>query len=212
MADADTIVVLDNLTFTQQTDSVLYGIDSATISAVLTRAIVIPFSASQARVIFNNMFDPDGSTIACRVRLTEVTSITVPTKIETLQALEWTDIAQGGVVETGSIDVSSDFESTLHIDCCLSSITAHTGTEIIVQIASEASVDDAWTTLVSFIGPIGTAIDGVVHTESASGQKVISITNPVAEGFDWDGKFSFMKNTAIATSEIIYQTEHGADA
>ncbi len=208
---ADTVTILDNLTFTQQVDSVLYGIDSATVSAVGTYAIAMPFSASQARVIFNNQFDPDGSTVACRVRLSEVTSISTPTKIETTQALEWTDVAQAGVIETGTINLSADFDSTLHIDCCLSSTTAHTGTEIIVQIASEAGVDDAWTTLVSFIGPTGTAIDGVVHTESASGQKVISITNPVAEGFDWDGKFNFIKNTAIATSEIVYQVSHTAD-
>ena len=209
---ADTITILDGLVHTQQqTTASLYDIDSATISAVGTFPIAMPFSASQARVIFNNQFDPNGSTVACRVRLSEVTSITVPTKIETVQALEWTDLAQAGVLETGTIDLSADFDSTLHIDCCLSSTTAHTGTEIIVQIASEAAVDDAWTTLRAFLGPIGTAISAAMPAEEASGQTVIGLTNPVTNNFDNDGKFKFFKNGTIANSEIVYQVSNSGD-
>lgn len=209
---ADTITILDALTHTQQqTTAVLYDIDDADASAVGTFAIAMPFSASQARVIFNNQFDPDGSTVACRVRLTEVTSITTPTKIETTQSLEWTDLAQAGVTETQSIDVSADFDSTLHIDCCLSSTTAHTGTEIIVQIASEAGVDDAWTTLVAFVGLIGTAISAAMPAEEAAGQTVIGLTNPVANNFDNDGKFKFFKNGTIANSEIVFQVSNSGD-
>ena len=209
---ADTITILDGLRhIQQQTTAVLYDIDNAVTSAVGTFAIAVPFSASQARVIFNNQFDPDGSTVACRVRLTEVTSITVPTKIETIQALEWTDVAQAGVTETGTIDISADFDSTLHVDCCLSSTTAHTGTEIIVQIASEAAVDDAWTTLVSFIGPTGTAISAAMPAEEAAGQTVIGLTNPVTNNFDNDGKFKFFKNGTIANSEIVFQVSNSGD-
>ena len=210
---ADTITILNGLVHAQNTadSATLYDIDSATVAAVGTFPIAMPFSASQARVIFNNQFDPDGSTVASRVRLTEVTSITVPTKIETIQALEWTDVAQAGVVETGTIDLSADFDSTLHIDCCLSSTTAHTGTEIIVQIASEAAVNDAWTTLVSFIGPTGTAISAVLPSNEAAAQTIISITNPVTNNFDNDGKFKFMKNGTIANSEIVYQISNSGD-
>lgn len=221
MADADTIVVLDNLTHTQQTNAVLYTIDTAADSVVGTWAIPIPLSASQVRVIFNNNYDPDGMAVTVRVRVTQTTGMTTTgvTKTETTQALEWTaipgNVTDGtDIKETGSIDVSDSRATTLHIDCCLSEAGAHTGTEIRVQIASEAGVDDAWTDLVpSFIGPVGTvATAGVIHTESASGQTVISLTNPVASGFDWVGKDIFILNNTVANSEIAYEVEFGADA
>lgn len=211
---ADTITILDGLTHTQeQTTAVLYDIDNATVSAVGTYAIHVPLSASQARVIFNNKYDPDGSTVACRVRVTQTTGMTTTgiTKTETTQSLEWTDVAQGGVTETGTIDVSDSRGTTLHIDCCLSSTTAHTGTQIIVQIASEAGVDDAWTTLNQFVGPTGTAISAAMPAEEAIGQTVIGLTNPVTNNFDNDGKFKFFKNGTIANSEIVFQVSNSGD-
>lgn len=211
---ADTITILDGLTHTQeQTTASLYDIDHATNSVVGTWAIYIPISASQVRVIFNNKYDSDGSTVACRVRVTQTTGMTTTgiTKTETTQSLEWTDVAQGAVQETGTIDVSDSRATTLHIDCCLSSTTAHTGTEIIVQIASEASVDDAWTTLSRFISPIGTAISAVMPAEEAVGQTEIGLTNPVTNNFDNDGKFKFFKNGTIANSEIVFQVSNSGD-
>lgn len=209
---ANTIIILDGLAHAQNTadSATLYDIDSATQSAVYTQPIAIPISASQYRVIFNNQYDPDGSTIACRVRRTGMTNITSPTKVEA-QDMEWTDVAQAGVVETGSIDVSGSWDTTIHIDCCLSNTTAHTGTEIIVQIASEAAVDDAWTTIASFLGPIGTAISAVLPANEAAEQTEISLTAPVANNFDNDGKFKFMKNDTIADSEIVYQISNSGD-
>lgn len=220
MADADTIVIQDNLTHTQEVNAVLYTIDTATGSVVGTYAIHIPLSASQARVLFNNNYDANGMEAMVRVRLTKVTGMTTTgiTKTENTEPLAWTvipgNVTDGtDITETGTIDVSASRGSTLHIDCCISEAGAHTGTEIIVQVASEAGVDDAWTTLTKFIGPIGTAATaGVIHTESASGQKIISLTNPVASGFDWVGKFIFIKNNTPANSEIVYETVFGADA
>ena len=220
MADADTIVIQDNLTHTQQTNAVLFTIDSATGSVVGTYPIHCPLSASQARVLFNNNFDPDGMEAMVRVRVTQTTGMTTTgvTKTETTEALAWTvipgNVTDGtDITETGTIDVSDSRSTTIHIDCCISEAGAHTGTEIIVQVASEAGVDDAWTDLARFVGPVGTAATGgVIHTESASGQKIISLTNPVASGFDWNGKFIFIKNNTPANSEIVYQTVFGADA
>lgn len=212
---ADTITILDGLTHTQeQTTASLYDIDSATASAVGTWAIHVPLPASQVRVIFNNVYDPDGSTVAVRVRVTQTTGMTTTgiTKTETTQALEWTDVAQAGVTETGTIDVSDSRATMLHIDCCLSSTTAHTGTEIIVQMASEAGVDDAWTDIVpGFTGPTGTAISAAMPAEEAAGQTVIGLTNPVTNNFDNDGKFKFFKNGTIANSEIVFQVSNSGD-
>ena len=221
MADADTIVILDNLAHTQQTNAVLFTIDSATVSNCATYSIHIPLSASQARVIFNNNFDPDGMAVAVRVRLTLTTGMTTTgvTKTENTEALAWTlipgNVTDGtDILETGTIDVSGSRSTTLHIDMAIAEAGAHTGTEIRVQVASEAGVDDSWTDVGgAFIGPTGTVVTaGVIHTESASGQKVISLTNPVASSFDWNGKFIFIKNNTIANSEMVYQTVFGADA
>lgn len=222
MADADTIVILNNLKHTQEVNAVLFTIDSATVSNCKTYPIHIPMDASQARVIFNNNYDADGMAVAVRVRLTKVTGMTTTgvTKTENTEALAWTlipgNVTDGtDILETGTIDVSGSRGSTLHIDMAIAEAGAHTGTEIIVQIASEAAVDDSWTTIGGgpFVGPTGTVAGaGVIHTESASGQKVISLTNPVASGFDWVGKFIFIKNNTMANSEMVYEVEFGADA
>lgn len=218
MAAIDTIEILDGLDHEQDiTTSIIYDIDHAVNEAIGSYAISIPVSASQARVLFNNNYDPNGSSVHVRVRLTKVTSATTPTKTENTEPLAWFEVAGNAgddtmFKETGSIDVSASFDTTLHIDCALSSTTAHTGTEIIVQIASEAGVDGSWTTLTRFIGPTGTAIAVAFAATEPAGETVIAIANPVANNLDNVGKFKFVENTVVADSEIIYQTEVGADA
>ena len=140
------------------------------------------------------------------------------TKTETTQAQEWVEIPGGAaadgtdIITTSDIDVSGAYSATLHIDCCISSTTAHTGTEIIVQIASEAGVDDAWTTWTQFVGPTGTAVDADFAAQEAAGQTVLSITNPVTENIDNDGKFIFIEAATVANSQIAYQIASGDDA
>ena len=218
MAAIDTIEILDGLDHEQDiTTSIIYDIDSATVEAVGTYAIHIPLSAKQVRVLFNNNYDPNGSSVHVRVRVTKVTSITTPTKTENTEPLAWYEIAGNAgddtmFKETGSIDVSASWDTVLHIDCALSSTTAHTGTEIIVQISSEAGVDGSWTDLTRFIGPTGTAISAAFTATEPAGETVIAIANPTANNFDNVGKFKFVENTTVADSEIVFQTEVGADA
>jgi hypothetical protein len=134
-------------------------------------------------------------------------------KTETTQALEWTPIAAQGVLETGTINVSGGYDTTLHIDCALTSTTAHTGTEIIVQIASEASVNDAWTDLARFIGPVGTAIKVDLGGDAIATATTLIVTNPTTNNLDLLGKFVYLKETStIASSEIVYQTGCSLDA
>jgi hypothetical protein len=140
-----------------------------------------------------------------------------PTKTETTQALEWVELAAAegatGMKETGSIDVSASYDTTLHIDCCLSSTTAHEGTEIVVQIASEAGVDDAWTTLTKFVGPTGTASKADFANQEAAAQTVLGVTNPDTANLNHQGKFIFLEDTAtVAQCEIAYQIDDSADA
>ncbi len=211
---ADTITVLDGLTHEQAFEGATYkDLAHVSDSVVGTYAVLIPVSASQCRVIFSNTFGTNRVPVACRVRMTKVTSRTTPTKTET-QVLEWTQVNNLAVLETGAIDVSDSYATNLHIDCCLVDAGGHEGMDIIVESASEAAVDDAWTTIARLLGP--TDIDdnlitqGIPSTE-AIGQTVLSLTNPVANNFSNDGKFKFILNDTIANSEIIYQISNSGD-
>lgn len=215
MAAVDTIVILNGLDHEQDiTTSIIYDIDHATNEVVKTQPIHIPVSASQVNIIFNNHYDPDGSAVFVMARLTKLTDITGVTKTENTEVLAWQEIAQNGFLESGSIDVSGSQATTLHIYIALASTTAHTGTEIRVFIGSEAGVDGSWTELPGgrFIGPIGTAVALVFAATEPAGETVIAIANPTAGNLDNVGKLKFIENTVAADSEIVYQTECGADA
>lgn len=214
MAAVDTIVILNGLDHEQDiTTSLIWDIDSA-IEAVKMWPVHIPLSASQVNIIFNNNYDPNGSTVFVMARLTKVTDITGVTKTENTEVLAWQEIAQAGFLESGSIDVSASQASTLHIYMALSSTTAHTGTEVRTFIGSEAGVDGSWTELPGgrFIGPIGTAFSTAFAATEPANETVIAIANPVASNLDNIGKHKFIENTVAADCEIVYQTEVGADS
>ncbi len=125
---------------------------------------------------------------------------------------EWAEVAQNAVREGVTTDVSGNYQTTLIIDVCLSTVTAHTGTDVIVQVSSNTSGDEDWATLTEFGGPVGTAISAALPSEEAAGQTVISLTNPVTNNFDNNGKYKFMENTTVADSEIVFQVSQQADA
>lgn len=218
MAAVDTIEILNGLDHEQDiTTSLVWDIDHATIEAVASWPIHIPVSASQVNVVFNNNYDPDGSSVFVRVRVTKVTDITGVTKTENTEALAWYEVAGNAgddtmFKETGSIDVSASQATTIHIDVALSSTTAHTGTEVIVYMASEAAVDGSWSIVSRFIGPIGTAFSSAFTATEPAGETVIAIANPTAGNLDNVGKHKFIENTVAADCEIVFQTEVGADA
>lgn len=210
---ADTVTILNGLDHEQDiTTSILYDIDHAVTECVGMYEIAIPVSLSQVNIVFNNTYDPDGSTVFVMARLTKVTDITGVTKTENTEVLAWQEIAQNAVLESGSIDVSASQDSTLHIFIALSSTTAHTGTEIIVQGGSEAGVDGSWTTISRFIGPVGTAVLTAFAATEPVGETTIAIDNPVANNMDNDGKFKFVENTVAADCEIVYQVSNSGDA
>ena len=118
----------------------------------------------------------------------------------------WTKVAQAALLEGKNYLLPPNHDSTLHIDVALSSTTAHTGTEIIVQVNTDAAISNAnWSTLTRFIGPIGTAVDADFGAQEAVGQTTLTITNPVTENMDRDKKFKFVEHATDASSEIVYQ-------
>jgi len=135
----------------------------------------------------------------------------VPTKTENTQALEWSTIAATVALETGEIDLSAAIEALLHIDCAITSTTAHKGTEIICQAQSEAALDE-WTTFCRFMGPTGTAVKSDFAAQEAAAQTTLSITNPTAGHLNHKNKFIFIEAATIGQCEIAFLTDFGADA
>lgn len=125
----------------------------------------------------------------------------------------WAEIAQAGFREGATTDVSDSYSATLHIDVALSTTTAHTGTEIIVQTGTDTGdADDNWSDLVRYIGVTGTAVLLAFDATEPIGETSIAVTNPVTANMDNDKKFKFVENTTAADCEIVYQTANSGDA
>jgi len=125
---------------------------------------------------------------------------------------EWAEVAQNATREGAEVDISDCYSAMLHIDVALSSATAHTGSEIIVQISSNTTGDEHWNTLTRFISVTGTPISVNLANQEAAGQTVLGVTNPVTNNMDNDGKFKFIEHGTVANSEIVFQTANGGDA
>lgn len=214
MASVDTIEVLDNLQFEHLDTADIYTVHADGIAgeSVKTHAIVLPPDASAARVIINNNYGATGSTIVARAKVTALTGISTITKTQNVQPLEWTSIALGAYAEGTEIDLSAAFAATLHVDIAITGTTAHLGTEIIVQIRKEATVDEwtEWARLVSCSGLTAFKVD--IASTAAAGQKVIAIANPTAANLNHICKNIFILDATIANCEIAWETACGADA
>jgi len=214
MAAIDTIETLDNLQFTHENTADIYTVhaDGQAGESVKTLAIVLPMDISGARVIINNNYGATGSQVHARVRVTEVTAIAGITKTQNTQPLEWTAVALGAAVESAEIDLSATFAATLHIDVAITGIIAHLGTEIIVQIRKEATVDE-WT---EWCRPVVlsslTAFKTDVRSTAAANQNVIPVNNPTAGNLNHIWKSIFILDAIVANCEICMQSACGADA
>jgi hypothetical protein len=214
MAAVDTIEVLDNLQFEHLNTADIYTVHADGIAgeAVKTHAIVLPPDASAARVIINNNYGATGSTIVARARVTALTGISTLAKTQNVQPLEWTSVALATYIEGTEIDLTAAYAATLHVDIAIVGTTAHLGTEILVHIRKEATVEEwtEWARLVSCSGL--TAFKTDVPSTAAAGQKVIAITNPTAGNLNHICKNLFILDATIAQCEIVWETACGADA
>lgn len=214
MAAIDTIEVLDNLQFEHLNTAAIYTVNAAGMAgeSVKTHAIVLPPDASAARVIINNAYGATGSTIVARARVTALTDISTITKTQNVQPLEWTSVALAAYVEGTEINLAGAYAATLHVDIAIVGTTAHLGTEILVHIRKEATVDEwtEWARLVSCSGL--TAFKTDVLSTAAAGQKVIPVNNPTAGNLNKICKNIFILDATIANCEIAWQSAVGADA
>ena len=216
MAAIDTIEVLDNLQFEHLNTADIYTVhaDGQAGECVCTNPIAVPMPALGARVLVNNNYGATGSTIIARVKATTVTGMTATTvtKTQNTQLLEWTSIALAEMAESTELDLTDVRDALFHIDVAIAGTTAHLGTEIIIQVRKEATVDE-WTTICRFVVLSGlTAFKTDVLSTAAAGQKVIPINNPTAGNLNHINKWIFILDATIANCEMAFQTACGADA
>lgn len=133
-----------------------------------------------------------------------------PTK-STAAVDEWANVAQNAVREGATTDVSGAYDVVLHIDIALTQAIAHTGTKIEVQISSNTSGDEDWSTLTSFIGPTGTPNSEAVTGTEAAGSTVIECASTVGLYDDDETRFIFFENGTVANSELGLLVSHVAN-
>ncbi len=215
MAAVDTIVVLDNLQFEHLNTANIFTVhaDGMAGEAVETKAIMLPMNASAARVLISNN-GATGSAIYVRAKATSVTGITTTTvtKTQNTELLAWQSVALNAVIlESTELSLANVYEAMVHVDVAIAGTTAHLGSEIIVEVRKEATVDEwtVWQRLTVLSG--NTAFSTDVASTAAAAQKVIAIANPTAGNLDHINKRLFIEDGTAANCEIVWQTECGAD-
>ncbi len=126
----------------------------------------------------------------------------------------WAAIALAAIREGATDDISTVYGATYHIDAALGGTTAHLGLKVTIQGRSNASaVDDDWHTLQEYVLLVGTAIKVDLGGDEAAGQTILTVTDPVTNNLDQQGKEVFMLDGGDVTiSEIVYQTANSGDA
>lgn len=153
------------------------------------------------------------------VMLVAVPVLAVLAKTQNTEVMAWTKLTDtadtAGIKVSSEFDCSASYSANLHIYACLAETTAHDGCEVIVQVASIATTNDAWTEYRRFIMASGTAFKSDFGANEAAGQTELSITNPATGNADHDGKFVFIypaDDPNIANCEIAYQVDNSGDA
>lgn len=125
---------------------------------------------------------------------------------------EWAETAQNAVREGATTDVSGCYGASLHISIALTSETAHTGTKIEIQLSSNTSGDEDWTTLTTFIGPTGTAnAEPITNDPLAAASTSATCASTTGLYDDDEARWIFIEDGTVANSEMVYLVSHVAD-
>jgi hypothetical protein len=212
---ADTITVLDNLQFEHLNTADIYHVHADGFAGQAVESIAIPIDCEKIlglRVLVNNNYGATGSTIAAKTRMTGLTGLTALSKYQNIELLDWTSIALAAAATASSeADLATVRSGMLHLFCAIVGTTAHLGTEFIVQVRNEVTVNE-WTRLFAFIMCAGkTALKVDVLSTAAAAQKVIPVDNPTTANLNHINKNLFILDATIANSEIVFQTVNGGD-
>lgn len=127
---------------------------------------------------------------------------------------EWAEVAQNAVREGAATSIATGYSATLHIDVAISSVTAHTGTRIRIQISSETSGDEGWSDLhtAKFLGPTGTAVSLTPSGSEAAGQTVIETAATSGDYEADETRWVFFEDVGtVADSELMLLVSHVAN-
>lgn len=212
---ADTITVLDNLQFQHLNTATVNHVHADGFAGEAVESIAIPIDCEKIlglRVIVNNNYGATGSTVIAKIRMTGLTGLTSLSKYQNIELLDWTSLAiNTAAIASVEADLSTVRSGMLHLFCALNGTTAHLGTEFVVQVRNEATVNE-WTKLFSFVMCAGkTAVLTAVASTAAAGQKVIPVTNPTTANLNHINKNLFIMDATIANCEISYLTINGGD-
>lgn len=122
---------------------------------------------------------------------------------------DWTDVAQNTLVESVIIDISDDLEAILGLQAFLDTTTAHTGTEIIVEISHNTSGDEDWVELTKRVILIGTAATDLIEDNPlGQGSTAIALTGHALTVI---GKLLAIEDGTLVNSEIVREASQTAN-
>lgn len=123
---------------------------------------------------------------------------------------DWSAVAQNTISKSAEYDLSNVIKSELHIHVGLDTITAHTGTKILVQTSGSKTGNEDWQDHVEFIGLIGTAATDLIEDDPLpSGSTDITLTGHALTSL---GKWLFIKDTTLINSELIFESAQSTNA
>jgi len=126
------------------------------------------------------------------------------------QTDEWAEVSQNAVREGATTTISDCYTTKVFIDYALTSATAHTGTKIEVQVSSNTSGDEDWTTYTSFITLTGTPNTEALSGSEAAAQTVLEVASTTGLYDDDETRWIFIEDNTVADSEMCYLVSHVA--
>ena len=116
---------------------------------------------------------------------------------------DWTAVAQNTVIESGIIDISGHYDTSLHIQAFLDTTTAHTGTRLIVQVSQKSSGDEDWEDFTEFVVLVGTAAPDLI--EDAPLVATSTARALTGHALTVLGIWLAIEDGTLANSELIFQ-------
>jgi len=123
---------------------------------------------------------------------------------------DWTAVAQNAIGESGTIDCSTHDGTSLLLQAFLDTTTAHTGTEIVVQVSSNTTGNEDWHDYRKFDVLVGTAATDLIEDNPlTAGSTSLTLTgHALTEEGIWIG----IEDSTLANSELIYVASQSTNA
>ena len=127
----------------------------------------------------------------------------------TYNVQDWTAVPQNTIAKSAELSTHGMRSSIMHIQAGLDTITAHTGTQFLVQGSGSKTGDADWHTIADFVALIGTAAtDAIEDAPLAVGSTAIALTGHALTVL---GKLLFIKDGTLADSEIVMEASQTAN-